>query len=102
MKYVLFVKGSREDEEAVRILSPVLGEELTIVRVGTGWLLWEYGSDETPLLATPTGVYYGLEAIKGLVRGMQPPPKVVSVRKISEVKVIIKRKIRAIVRRRSP
>jgi len=106
MKYVLFVKGGREDGEALRLLREVLGDELVVIDVregrAGGWMLWEYGSDETPLLATPTGVYYGLEAIKGLVRGMQPPPKVVSVGKISEVKVIIKREIRAIVRRRSP
>ncbi len=77
VRYVLFVKGGKEDEEALKLLKEVLGDELVVIDVRKngvrGWMLWEYGSDETPLLATPTGVYYGVEAIKSLVRRFGGP-----------------------------
>jgi len=72
MRYVLFVKGGKEDEEALKLLREVLGDELVVIDVRKngvrGWMLWEYGSDETPLLTTPTGVYYGVKAIRSLVK----------------------------------
>ena len=83
VKYVLFVRGGGEDGEALELLERVLGDELVVIDVressAGGWMLWEYGSDETPLLATPTGVYYGVEAIKSFVEGFKPrdPPRVV-------------------------
>ena len=80
MRYVLFVGDGEEDGEALELLKEVLGEELVVVNVRSrGWMLWEYGSDETPLLATPTGVYYGVEAIRSFVEGFKPrdPPRVV-------------------------
>mgnify|MGYP000536502578 CR=1 FL=1 len=73
MRYVLFVRGDKEDEEALELLRDVLGDELVVVNIQSrGWLLWEYGSDETPILVTPTEVYYGLEAIRAFIRGFTP------------------------------
>lgn len=71
VRYVLFVGGNEDDQEAVRLLKGLLREELLIIDVRKdgvrGWMLWEYGTDRTPLLASPYGVYYGLRAIKSFI-----------------------------------
>ncbi len=71
VKYVLFVGGGKDDDEAVRIVKKALGSELVVIDVRKdgvrGWMLWEYGTDETPLLTSPYGVFYGLKAIRSFV-----------------------------------
>jgi len=74
-RYALFVGGGDEDVEAIRLVERVLGGEVLIVDVGgsglRGWMLWEYGTDRTPLLAAPHGVYYGLGAIRRLLASLK-------------------------------
>ena len=75
VRYVLFVGGGEEDETALRMLRERLGDELMVIDVRRngvrGWMLWEYGTDRTPLLASPSGVYYGLKAIKSFVETLR-------------------------------
>lgn len=64
--------GGEEDAEAARLVEKALGGKVLVVDVGRsgvrGWLLWEYGTDSTPLLVAADGAYYGLDAIRCLVR----------------------------------
>lgn len=74
-RYALFVGGSKEDAEAVRLVGGALGSDVLVIDVRgsglRGWMLWEYGTDRTPLLATPHGVYYGLRAIRCLLTSLK-------------------------------
>ena len=77
VRCVLYVGEGEEDEEAVKLVRERFGgKEVMVIRVSRdgvrGWLRWEYGTDETPLLATPFGVYYGLKAIKTVASQLAP------------------------------
>ena len=74
-RYALFVGGGEEDAEAVRLVERALRGDVLVIDIRgsglRGWMLWEYGTDRTPLLATPHGVYYGLRAIRCLLTSLK-------------------------------